>query len=110
MPPVGLAADAFAEETGSLRVRDRPLVEAVDLELEPVVAEVLEQVPLELPRRLVGDVPAAEVRMDGEATEPGDPASAVLDLEAHDAGALPVDLDEEPAEGQRLPPRALDLR
>src|SRR5205085_5636212 len=41
--------------------------------------------------------------------EPRDSAPSVLDLEAHHAGTLAVDLDDEPPEGERLPLRALDL-
>ena len=40
----------------------RALVEAVDLELDPVEAALVEQVPLEEPRRVVGEPAAAEAR------------------------------------------------
>src|SRR5919197_1480043 len=101
--PVRLAAHSFANEPGPLGVALRALVEAVDLELQPVVAEVVDQVPLEEARRLVGEAPAAEVGMHRERAEVGDPASAVRDLEAHQARALPVELDHEAAELLRLP-------
>ena len=42
-----LATDTLAREARPLGVADRSLVEAVDLQLEPVVAEVEEQVALE---------------------------------------------------------------
>src|SRR5207249_622292 len=58
---VGLAADSLAHEAGPLGVAQRPLVEAVDLELEPVVTVVEEEVPLEDARRAVRDPPAPEV-------------------------------------------------
>jgi hypothetical protein len=80
----------------------RALVEAVDLELEPVVAEVEDQVPLEQPRGLVGETTAAEVRMHRERAEVRDPAALVGDLEAHQPGRLPVELDHEAAELLRL--------
>ena len=54
----------------------RPLVEAVDLELEPVEAELLEEVALEQPRRVVRQLPAAVVGMDSEAAELGDAVRA----------------------------------
>ena len=54
----------------------RPLVEAVDLELEPVEAELLEEVALEEPGRFVRQLPAAEVGIDCEAAELGDAVRA----------------------------------
>src|SRR5712691_3460629 len=74
--PVGLAPDALAHEAGALGVADRTLVEAVALELEAVVVEVEDQVPLEQPRRLVSEPAPAEVRVEGEAAERGDAAAA----------------------------------
>ena len=88
----------------------RALVEAVDLELEAVEVELLHEVALEEARRLVGDVAAAEVRVDREAAEVRDAASPVRALEAHRAGPFSVDLDDEDAECVRLRLRALDLR
>ena len=52
---------------------------------------------------------ASEVGVDGEAAEVGDAASRVRALEAHRAGSLAVDLDDEDAEGLGLGLRALDL-
>ena len=43
------------------------LVEAVDLELQAMEAELLEHVPLEEARGLVSHPPAAEVRVHGSA-------------------------------------------
>jgi hypothetical protein len=84
----------------------RPLVEAVDLELEAVEAELEEQIPLKQLRRVVGEAAAAEVRMDGEVSEVGDPRAPVGELEAHRAGAAPLavilDLDDETPELFRL--------
>jgi len=48
------SAHAFADESGALGMALCALVEAVDLELQPVVAEVVDQVPLEEARGLVG--------------------------------------------------------
>ena len=55
----------------------RPLVEAVDLELDPVEAALVDQVALEEPRRVVGEPAAAEGGMDGEAADVDDPATPV---------------------------------
>ena len=54
---VRLPLDALADEARALRVPLRPLVEAVDLELDPVEAELVDQVALEAagrPRRRGG--------------------------------------------------------
>src|SRR5437588_3383582 len=106
VPPVRPPPDALAHEADPLRVVHRALVEAVDLELEPVVVEVEEEVSVEHPRGLVRDSPAAEARMDGEPAEMCDPAPAVLHLELHASGELPpravVDLDHEPPVVVRL--------
>src|SRR5260221_7520345 len=56
----------LADEARPLGVRDRALVEPVDLELEPVVAEVEDQVALEQARCLVRDPPAALLRVRSE--------------------------------------------
>src|SRR5690242_19271742 len=85
------------------------VVEAVDLELQPVVAEVVDQVPLEEARRLVGDLPPAEIRVHRQRAEVRDSAAAVADLEAHQAGGLAVDLDHEAAELPGLGLRPFDL-
>src|SRR5437588_41155 len=64
VPPVRPPPDALAHEADPLRVVHRAFVEAVDLELEPVVVEVEEEMPIEHPRGLVRDSPAAEARID----------------------------------------------
>ena len=73
MPEVRPALDALADETGALGVADRPLVEAVAGELEPMETKLEDQVTLQEPRRLGGDPAAAELRQDGKAAEVGDP-------------------------------------
>src|ERR687897_644824 len=107
--PVRLALHALANEARSLGVRERALVEAVDLELEAVEPELEDQVPLQEPCGVVGDAPAAEVRVDGDAAELRDPATSILLREAHHARALAVDLDHEPPVLVGLALRALDL-
>jgi len=96
-----------------LGVTNGTLVEAVALELETVEPEVAEQVALQLPRRLVGDPVAAEIRVCREAAEIRDPAAPVRQVEPHRAGPLPLapvrGLDHEAAALERLPLRALDL-
>ena len=72
---VRLPLDALANEARPLRVPLRPLVEAVDLELDPVEAALVDQVPLEESRRIVGEPAAAEARMDGEAADVDDRAA-----------------------------------
>ena len=67
---VRLPLDALADEARALRVPHRALVEAVDLELEPVVAELVDEVALEEAGGGVGDPAAAEVRVDREPAEP----------------------------------------
>src|SRR6266511_1636835 len=110
---VGLAADALPNEPGPLGVAQGSLVEAVDLELEPVVAQVEEEVALEEARRPVREPPAAEVGVDRQRAEVRDPAATVGDLEAHRAGAPPfallLHLDQEAPELLRLRLRAVDL-
>ena len=88
---------------------DRTLVEAVALELEPVIAEFDQQVPLQLPRRLVGDAAAAKVRMHGEPAEIGDAMQVASLLEPHHTGALAVHLDDQTAVPLRLAFGTLDL-
>src|SRR5919198_1694887 len=78
VPPVGAPPDTLADEADPLRVAHRPLVEAVDLELQPVVVEVEEEVPVEHPRRLVRNTTTAEVRMHREPEQMRDPAAAVF--------------------------------
>src|SRR3954468_17203967 len=109
VPDVGLAFHAFPDEAGTLGVRQRTLVEGVDLELEPLVAEIEEHVPLELTCRFVGDATPSESRLDRQTFEPRDLRAAVCDLEAHRPRSLAVRLDHEPAEILRLGVGALDL-
>jgi hypothetical protein len=106
---IRLALHALAHEPRALGVRNRPLVERVDLELEPVVAELVEQMTLQQPRSIVCDAAAAKCRMDGQALELRDLGAAVLYLEPHRPGALAVGFDHEAAELLRLRLRALDL-
>src|SRR5207248_5942603 len=102
VPQVGAAADTFAKEARPLGVALGPLVEAVDLELEAVEAELEQEVALEDPRGVVGEAAAAEVGMNREVAEICDPRAAVRELEAHQPGAPPLsvvlDLDHEAAE------------
>src|SRR5581483_10345770 len=102
LPPLPHVADPVGVGAGAL-------VEGVDLELEPVEAELVEQEALELPRRVVRDPPAAEARVDGEALDPRDPVPLVRDVKAERARRLAVDLDHEAAERLRLGERPLDL-
>src|SRR5262249_17529210 len=114
VPPVGEPPGAFVDEAGPLGVVLRPLVEAVDLELETVEAQVEKQVTLKQLRRIVGDSVPPKVRMDREIAEVRDAGTLVGELEAHPArtnpAAVPLDLDHEPSELLRLGLRAIDLR
>ena len=105
---VRLSALALPHEPDALGVPHRPLVELVDLELEAVVAEVEEEVTLQLVGRLVGEPAAAKVRVDGQPAEVRDPAAPVSLLELHHPGQLPVLLDHEDAELGGLTQGALD--
>ena len=88
---------------------DGALVEAVDLELQPVVAEIRDEVALQSVGGIVGDPAAAIGGMDGEPFEMGDPRAAIGELEPHRAGPFSVVLDHKAAEVVRLALRALDL-
>src|SRR5665213_2434547 len=90
---IRLALDALAHVTGALRLRDRALVEAVDLQLDPVQVEVDEQMALELAHGLVADPAAAEARMDREPPRLRDPAALVDEAEADRACTLAAGLD-----------------
>src|SRR6185436_20757769 len=57
--PVRLAAHTLVDEAGALRMPHGPLVEAVDLHLQAVEAELVQEVALELPRRRVGHLRSA---------------------------------------------------
>ena len=87
----------------------RALVEAVDLHLEAMEAELVEEVALEESCCRVGDLRATEVRMHGETAEAGDAAPAIRLLEAHRARTFAVGLDHEDAVRLRLGLRARDL-
>src|SRR5437868_14810559 len=63
---VRLPLHALAHVAAPLGLRDRALVEAVDLQLDAVQVEVDEQVTLEHARRLVGEAAAAVARMNRE--------------------------------------------
>ena len=88
---------------------DRAVVEPVAGELETVVAELEDQVPLEHPCRLVGDAATAESGMHGEPADVGDSVRLTQLVERHHPGALAVDLDDHPAGLLRLAQRTLDL-
>src|SRR5688572_9568378 len=92
---------------------DRALVEAVDLELEPVVVEVDEQMALERTRGRVGEVTPSKIGMDGKAAEAREPAALVRLIESHHARSAPLpvllDLDQEAAAFPGLGERQLDL-
>src|SRR5581483_5755647 len=103
---VRLPAHPFPDEADALGEALRALVEAVDLELEPVVAEHAEQLVAQEPRRLGGDASAAVTRVDGEAGELRDPAASVHGRELDNADALTGALDDEEAELSRLAQRA----
>src|SRR5439155_22464778 len=64
VPAVGLPPHALADEARSLGVPNGALVEAVDLELQSMEAELEEQVALEEPRRLVREPLPPELRVD----------------------------------------------
>ena len=81
VPPVRLAADALAHPPRPLGVAQRALVEAVDLHLDPVEAELAKQVALERPRRVDADAPPAEA---GAIASP--PTEAIRERAVH---ALP---------------------
>ena len=72
----------------------RPLVEAVDLELDPVEPALVDQVALEEAGGGVGEPAAAEGRVDGEAADVDDRAAPVRQLPYHRARPLPVELDD----------------
>ena len=88
---------------------DRPLVEPVNLELQAMEVEIEDEVALQDPSRLVGEAAAAEVGMHGKRFEIGDSTALVHELVPHDAGTLPVDLDDQPTEALGSVLRALDL-
>jgi phosphoribosylformylglycinamidine synthase II len=107
--PVRLPTHTLEPEAGALRMPLRPLVEPVDLELEPVVAEILNEMALQVARRLVGHTLPAVVRMHCETLEVRDPRTAVLHLETHRARTSAVDLDHEAAVRGRIRLGSFDL-
>ena len=94
---VRLSLDALADVAGSLGVALGALVEAVDLELDPVEAALADQVVLQEACGVVGEPAAAEVGMDRDAADVRDPAADVRPLPEHRAGAVAVQLDDEQA-------------
>src|SRR5439155_20615418 len=84
---------ALAHVAAGVGMRERTLVEAVDLQLDAVEVEVDEQVALERTCALDADPASAEARMDGEATRLGDAVALVDAVERDTAGALAVRLD-----------------
>src|ERR687888_2456161 len=109
VPQIRLAPHAFADVAGPFGVRDRPLVEAVDLQLDAMEAELEQEMTLEEPRRRLAEAAAAEARRHGEAAGLGDPAPLVHAVEADHPRTLAVHVDDEPPERVRLALRALDL-
>ena len=99
---VRLPLHAFADEPRALRVPLRALVEAVDLQLDPMEAELADQVVLQQAGGVVGEPAAAEAGMHGEPAHVRDPAAAVAELPAHRAGGLAVELDDEETAALRL--------
>src|SRR5262249_13581496 len=106
---VGLSLDALAHEAGTLGVSDRALVEAIDLQLEAMKAELDQQAMLEQPGRSVRDPPAARGRVHRQPFQARDLRSRVHGLESEPTGALAVDFDHETTELARLRHGAFDL-
>ena len=100
---------ALADIAAALGMRERALVEAVDLQLDAMEAEIDEQMPLEEPRRVDADATSAKARVDREAAGLDDSVALVDAVECDAAGGLSVDLDHEPAERVGLALGALDL-
>src|SRR5579859_3384898 len=95
---VRLPLHALAYVADAFGVRDRTLVEPVDLQLEPVEAELAEHMPLEQPRDLVADLAAAEARVHREPPALDDPVPLAHHPVRGAARRLAVDLGDEPAE------------
>src|SRR6478672_6318621 len=85
---VGVAPNALALVPRQLRVRLRALVEALDLQLEAMEAQIADQMPLHQPGRLHTETPAAEAGIDGETAQIGDRRALVDQLEHHRARGL----------------------
>jgi len=107
--PVGLSPHALAPKADALGVSLRPFVEPVDLELEPVVAEIPNEMALQQSGRLVGHALPTVVRMDCETLEVSDSRTAVLHLEAQHARTSTVHLDHEAPVRRGIPLRPFDL-
>jgi hypothetical protein len=75
----------------------RTLVEAVHDHLEPVVAELEDEMSLKEAGGGVGEAATAKTRVDREAAEARDAAARVAARERERSGALAVDLDDEAA-------------
>ena len=109
MPQVRLALDALPDETRTLRLRDRALVEPVAGELDAVEAELAEEITLREPRGVVCKPAAAKLGMDGKALELDDPVRPARVAVAEGARARTVHVDQHPAVRLGLLLRALDL-
>ena len=107
--PVGLAANTLPLEAGPLEVAEGGLVEAVDLELHPVVVEVEDQMPDEELRRRGRESPPAVGGGEHDRVQEGDPAAAVGNVEGQHPGELALDLEHEPAVQLGLLLRAANL-
>ena len=109
---IRLPFDSFADETHALRVPNGAIVEAVALELKAMEAEVVQQVPLELPRGLVRKPASAEIRMRCEASEIRDLARWFRTSNPMEPARFQSPLrrfDHEPAGLERLALGTLDL-
>jgi hypothetical protein len=107
--PVGPSPHALVQKADALGVSLRPFVETVDLELEPVVAEIPNEMALQQSGRVVGHALPTVVRMDCETLEVSNPRTAVLHLEAHYARTSTVHLDHEAPVRSGILSRPFDL-
>ncbi len=107
--PVRLAPHALADPPGALGVPERALVEPVDLHLDPMEAEVAEEVTLDRPSGLDADALPPEARVDREPADRGDPRAPVHALPGRRPRRFPVDLDDEHPERLGLALGPLDL-
>src|SRR5262249_56848280 len=88
---------------------DRPIVEAVAGELEPVEAEVEDEESLELPGGLLRHPTPAEVGVHRQPADARDAVRVADELELHRPRALAVELDDHRPGQLRLLERTLDL-
>ena len=102
MPEIGPPLHAFAHESDALGVPDRRFVEPVTRELEPVKAELEQEIALKQPSGLVGDAAATKVGMNCEHFELGDAVGFADRVVAHGAGARSVDFDDHAPKPRRL--------